>query len=103
MFGAVATLEFTSLQGAPITSTNTTGSSSSMSLPTTNRPPPSIHLSEEVKFQRQRIDPAILKSQFQSSSLQHSKFNTLATLGSTATRPIQRSVGLYFYRHGLKA
>ena len=85
------------------TSTNPASSSSSMSLSSTYLPPRSLHLSEEVKFQRQRVDPTKLKSQLESPSMQHSIFNTLTTLGNTATRPIQRSVGLYFYRRGLKA
>ena len=71
-----------------------------MSLSGAYCPPRSIHVSEEVKFQRQRIDPVVLKEQ--SQSLSRSPFNTLTTL-TTSTKPIQRSVGLYFYRRGLKA
>ena len=85
------------------TSTNPASSSSSMSLSSTYLPPRSLNISEEVKFQRQRVDPTKLKNQLESPSIQHSKFNTVTTLGSTPTRPIQRSVGLYFYRRGLKA
>ena len=69
-----------------------------MSLSGAYCPPRSIHVSEEVKFQRQRIDPVVLKDQ--SQSLSRSPFNTLTTL-TTSTKPIQRSVGLYFYRSGL--
>ena len=72
-----------------------------MSLSNSYCPPRSIHISEEVKFQRQRIDPSNLKQQ--SLSLQPSQFNALTTLSSLSTKPIQRSVGLYFYRRGLKA
>ena len=63
-------------------------------------PSRSIHVFEEIKYQRQHIDPVVLKEQ--SQSLSHSPFNTLTTL-TTPTKPIQRSVGLYFYRRGLKA
>ena len=69
-----------------------------MSLSTSYRPPRSIHISEEVKFQKQRVDPAKELSQ----SIPSSKFNTLTTSSSSLTKPTQRSVGLYFYHRGLK-
>ena len=70
-----------------------------MSLSSSYKTPRSIHISEEVKFQRQRVDP----SKTPSDTLRSGKFNTLTTLSSISTKPIQRSVGLYFYRRGLKA
>ena len=70
-----------------------------MTLSTSYRPPRSVHVSEEVKFQRQRVDPV----KEQPESLPSSKFNTLTTSSSSFMKPIQRSVGLYFYRRGLKA
>ena len=61
--------------------------------------PRSINISEEVKFQRQCVDP----SKTPSDTLCSGKFNTLTTLSSISTKPVQRSVGLYFSRRGLKA
>ena len=61
--------------------------------------PRSTQISEEVKFQRQRVDP----SKHQPETLRSGKFNTLTTLSNTSTKLIPRSVGLYFYRRGFKA
>jgi len=70
-----------------------------MSLPSTYPSSRTILISKEVKFQRQRI---------QSSDDQHKppsreRFNALTILGSPSTKPIQRSICLFFYCRGLKA
>ena len=70
-----------------------------MSLPGTFPLPRSSNISEEVKFQRQRILPL----EEQSKLPYRGKFNTLTTLSSPSTKPVQRSIGLFFYRRGLKA
>ena len=70
-----------------------------MSLPNSNQPPRTLQVSEEVKFQRQRIYP----SKEQPEPSHRGKFNTLNLLSSPSTKPVQRSIGLYFYRRGLKA
>jgi len=73
--------------------------SSSMSLPGTCQVPRSRQISEEVKFQRQRIQP----SEEQPKLAHRGKFNTLTTISSPSTKPVQRSIRLYFYRRGIKA
>lgn len=70
-----------------------------MTLPNAFQPPRSIHISEEVKFHRQRVDPSLQNSE----PIHHGRFNTLATLSGNSTKPVQRSIGLYFYRRELKA
>ena len=70
-----------------------------MSLPGTFPLPRNHNISEEVKFQRQRI----LSSEEQLKLPYRGKFNTLTTLNSSSIKPVQRSIGLFFYRRGLKA
>jgi len=90
------------------TSSNSIGASNSMSLlstssssssPSAYNLPRSTHISEEVKFQRQRIDPSKAQPEIHRSG----KYNTLTMLSNTSTKLIPRSVGLYFYRRGFKA
>lgn len=59
----------------------------------------SSHISEELKFQRQRVQP----SAEQPKPLHHGKLNALTTISSPSTKPVQRSIGLYFYCHELMA
>lgn len=69
-----------------------------MSLPGSYQSSRTAQISEEVKFQRQRV---ISDDQPKLSS--RGRFNALNLLSSPSTKPVQQSIGLFFYRRGLKA
>ena len=70
-----------------------------MSLPGSYQSPRTAQISEEVKFQCLRV----LSSDDQHKPSSCGRFNALNLLSSPSTKPVQQSIGLFFYCRRLKA